>query len=358
MRGTLLLIVAVVGRATSANAADELPRSQRDAIVRVDADNAYGTGAFISSNPPIVVTCFHVVQNRSRISIHTNYGDVPVTRIAVDRDADLAYLVSEYLTAAPGLLQLGTPAEGAYRFIGYSSFNSHPSQERTVINTSAKLSTLNGPPPPLKLKRELNVLEFTGDIYPGDSGAPLFTPRGEAVGLAAGMVKMPSAKTRYFAVALPKVRPDFENLTWSEDTSGDDPYQSAVNPYLSTMVFVRDVPWPDTFAFYRDARLCAPALEKQVSAFRGKRSELPVQLTTSSSPTCHRYYDALRRELAKEESNRKATRWIIVNPRVAPKDVRKLLDVEFMKTTDLGKIAPDESTVKIGAILGNPPPSM
>lgn len=148
------------------------------ALLPIPADaGQFGTG-FAVSPEGYVVTCFHVVRGAERIVIHLDSGYLDAKIVAFDPQNDLAVLKVEDW---PG------------RYLGLSSSRevTHASEilaagfpDPSVLGRNPKISTgivnaLSG------VRDDPRYVQISAPVQPGNSGGPLLSPSGRAVGVVA-----------------------------------------------------------------------------------------------------------------------------------------------------------------------------
>ncbi|KAF0864104.1 trypsin-like peptidase domain-containing protein [Pseudomonas sp. LD120] len=150
---------------------------------------ATGTGFAVASS--MLVTCAHVIEGMSDVSIHSFNGRFRAEPVMVDTRNDIALLRVEGVTLIPVLFSgraaccLGDSVVAVgYPMSGVAGGGVHVTQ--------GGVSALFG------LRNDSSLLQFTAAIQPGSSGSPLFDTAGSVVGMVTSTV--PDAQNMNFAV--------------------------------------------------------------------------------------------------------------------------------------------------------------
>ena len=183
--------LAALGRRIGIDINDAHPKGRsRTGDPERSRTGATGTGFAVSQNH--VLTCAHVIEGMSEISISSFEGRYRAEPVVIDQRNDIALLrVMESPTLKPvsfkkgfgcdlgeSVVALGFPLSG---FAGGG-----------VHVTQGGVSALFG------LHNDSSLLQFTAAIQPGSSGSPLFDSSGAVVGLVTST--MPDAQNMNFAV--------------------------------------------------------------------------------------------------------------------------------------------------------------
>jgi S1-C subfamily serine protease len=148
-----------------------------------------GTGFAVAANT--LMTCAHVIEGMSQVSIDSFSGRYRAEPVMVDVRNDLALLRVEGSSLVPvrfahsALCALGEPVTAVgFPMSGVAGGGAHVTQ--------GNVSALFG------LRNDASLMQFTAAIQPGSSGSPLF----DAYGGVAGMVTstVPDAQSMNFAV--------------------------------------------------------------------------------------------------------------------------------------------------------------
>jgi S1-C subfamily serine protease len=134
-----------------------------------------GSGFFINGAGD-VLTCYHVIEGKAKVTAYSNEAQLPLTLVRADKKNDLAVLRSNsgnhtYITFKKGksflpgehCIALGYPLQGIL------------SQEVNI--TSGQVSAMSGP------DNDIRLLQVTAPIQQGNSGGPLLNDRGQICGL-------------------------------------------------------------------------------------------------------------------------------------------------------------------------------
>lgn len=150
---------------------------------------ATGTGFAVS--PSMLVTCAHVIEGMTDISINSFNGRYRAEPVMVDTRNDIALLRVEGATLSAVQLSgiagcsLGDSVVAiGYPMSGVAGGGAHVTQ--------GGVSALFG------LRNDSSLLQFTAAIQPGSSGSPLFDAAGNVVGMVTSSV--PDAQNMNFAV--------------------------------------------------------------------------------------------------------------------------------------------------------------
>ena len=151
-------------------------------ITHDDLEKAVGTAW--PSEYGYVVTCFHVVDRKSKITlIRTDGQKISASVYATDIENDLALLLPEDFTLVPPPLVLSEiePRMGAEIFtIGF------PLPHITGFSPklfTGKINSLTG------LKNDPKTMQISAPVQQGNSGGPLFNMRGEVIGITSATLK-------------------------------------------------------------------------------------------------------------------------------------------------------------------------
>lgn len=336
LAGLAAMRLSFVGR--EAQAAP--PPSLVNAVVRVNCgDDCWGTGFFVSQDPPVVATCYHVVKGRSQLSIDTlaaPRSKLAVTAVASFAENDLAFLKIGGIDHWSFSIDWPDPSAAATTrlqhllFFGLSDYN-----DSVVVPNKGDLKRYSflkdfGGNHVLPVLASFNVME----LYqlptvpsPGDSGGPVVSEDGRLLGLIAGRVKQPgSDKLRYFAAlatgAVPAASASVWK-TWPPSPTGPNAYRgSDVSPYVVTTLVQLPV-WPADFkaelaaSAGPSAAPCMKKLDRLVSRYRGQREDLPEKddPKLDLSEDCREYYAEIRTPLQDEEVNERTSAQLSVAAR-------------------------------------------
>ncbi len=142
-----------------------------------------GTGWFIT--PRELVTCWHVVQGCSRLSLYSSEEkrEISLRLIAHDAKNDIALLsvMDEAFTCTAPIPLAETPpglAAGVFTL----GFPMQDTLGKSVKYTEGTVSALQG------IQGDPTHLQISAPIQPGNSGGPLLNSRGEAVGMVTSML--------------------------------------------------------------------------------------------------------------------------------------------------------------------------
>lgn len=174
----IVVFVAGVGKAQDIV---DMVKRVKPAVVTVLAKNAFGieegqgSGFFIARNQ--IITCFHVIDGASAISIRLNDSTLIKAKhiIAQDSLADVAILELESNAPAritPLVLQNKLPEQGERIYVVGNPLGLEQSVSDGIVS-SVRVQ-----------KKEGKVIQFTAAISSGNSGSPLLDGKGNVYGVA------------------------------------------------------------------------------------------------------------------------------------------------------------------------------
>ncbi len=187
----------------SQNKASEVFKQNANTIVLIKTDKGSGTG-FLVSTSGVIVTTLHVVDMATTVAIKTSTGDIydQVSLLAKDSRKDIAIIKipafnlpfvdlgnSDNLTIGEQLIVLGNP-------LGVEA-----------LRTSVSDGILSGV---RNLGDGFKVLQLTAPISQGNSGGPVFTSEGKAVGVVS--FKLVKGESLNFAIPINYVRGLMETI--------------------------------------------------------------------------------------------------------------------------------------------------
>lgn len=336
LAGLTAVTLGIVGR--EAQAAP--PATLVNAIVRVNCgEDCSATGFFVSRDPPVVATCYHVVKGRSELSIDTlaePRGKLAVTAVAPFAESDLAFLKIggidhwSFSIEWPSPGAAATASQAHLIFFGLSDFI-----DNVIAPNKADLKQFSflkdfGGKHALPVLATFNVMELyqlPTDPSPGDSGGPVVAEDGRLLGLIAGRVKQPgNEKLRFFAAPATGTVPVASASVWKPwppSPTGQDAYRgSDVSPYAVTTLVSLPV-WPADFkaelaaSAGPSAAPCIKKLDRVVAHYRGQREDLPQKddRRLDLSEDCREYYGEIRKPLQEEEENERTSAQLAVAAR-------------------------------------------
>ena len=141
---------------------------------------ATGTAFVISSNG-YIVTCFHVIDGASKITISINDSTYPAKVIRSDKINDVAVLKIEGTFSALSFPPKNTLKMGDYVFtVGY------PNPSLQGVNqklTEGIISSLTG------YQDDIRLYQISTPVQPGNSGGPLIDKDGNVVGIVIALLR-------------------------------------------------------------------------------------------------------------------------------------------------------------------------
>lgn len=189
-------VVVVTARDLAGGVAQRVVRVFREAArAAVAAPIAAGSG-FVLRNTNLVLTSYHVVQDRAEIKLTFPSGEEYQGRVvARDRGNDLALVEAKGRSATAGGLVLAVSAElkvgETVHALGYPLGGSLSLSRKPSMVSGAISSTLG-------LGDDIARFRTTAPINPGNSGGPIVNERGQVVGIAAaGLVRQEVEAIRF-----------------------------------------------------------------------------------------------------------------------------------------------------------------
>jgi len=141
------------------------------------ANTSSGTGFFISENG-IIVTCAHVVEDATRVTVNINNTEYTAQVLAKEPDVDLAILKINYANpnhfkiASFSTVNLGDKVS----VLGFPLSNLLGSDIRLTDGSVSAKSGINA---------DQTYFQLSAPIQPGNSGGPIFNSNFEIIGVAA-----------------------------------------------------------------------------------------------------------------------------------------------------------------------------
>jgi trypsin-like peptidase len=208
------------------------PRSlAHDAVVTIlitdmSGARAFGTG-FVSSESGDVITCYHVVEGATRISVFYKRGlyDAEIVGIAPDRDTARLHMSGVPLPTEFLRSRYEPPQDLASRPLvveGYAAglfdqrLDAHATQNGFALSEQMSDQKGNG----LFSVSGIKVLPLKLVVFRGMSGAPLLTQEGDVIGIISGSLTQGGSIA--WAIAIENAQPTFTspvptvaaNLQW------------------------------------------------------------------------------------------------------------------------------------------------
>jgi serine protease Do len=232
-------------------------------VVTLDVENTDGKhfvgSAFLARGDGLAVTAWHVVHDARRVEAH--YSDNQYVKVIglVDKNEqlDLALIKLEGAARPRIMLASATPHIGSRIYVMGSPRGLDFSISEGLIS---QVRTLDG----------VRYYQLSCPISPGDSGGPVLTDRGEAIGVVTW--RKADAENVGFAIpsaAIARMDATLPPVAWLASAPGA--VTSASPSHLGTVVRA-DLP-PSARASTNDL----PALQQFLSGFAGERVSVIVQ---------------------------------------------------------------------------------
>lgn len=155
--------------------------SQNEPPMPIEPQESSGTAWQINNTD--VVTCWHVIDGRTRYRLWVNGEALPLTIVAKDKESDLAILrlplgqSFQNKDALPMCLDVSTGKRGADCFT--LGFPQPGLQGRGIKYTEGTISALEG------FMGDQKRFQVSVEIQPGNSGGPLLDSSGRVIGVIA-----------------------------------------------------------------------------------------------------------------------------------------------------------------------------
>jgi S1-C subfamily serine protease len=144
-----------------------------DSTFSIKGDHNLGTGFFISPNG-YAITCKHVLKSDNNTAVLNDGSEYPIGIISINDKYDLA------------LIMVLTSKKTTYLSIR-DPFSMTPGDRVYAVGNSQGLQATiaDGAFTGLRedTKTNVNVVQFSAPIYPGNSGGPLVDEKGKAIGV-------------------------------------------------------------------------------------------------------------------------------------------------------------------------------
>jgi S1-C subfamily serine protease len=135
-----------------------------------------GTGFLVSADG-VVVTCYHVIAGKSRLSVRDQVGRFHVaTLVARDVANDLALLkISGSALAHVPIMKSGDVRKGEEVFVlGFPNISMQGLETKVTQGIVSSISGVSGEP---------NSFQISAAVQPGNSGGPLIDRQGNVIGV-------------------------------------------------------------------------------------------------------------------------------------------------------------------------------
>jgi hypothetical protein len=298
----------------------EIVSKYQKAFVRVERGpngTGWGTGVVVQEQPPIVATCYHVINGAPGLTVYSPLKNirVGVKRWWADGASDLAFLElatenwtgSVPIDALPANNRL---SDADYLGFGFSLYNNRSTFDlRSNASAMLKLPDLGGAEPLDVLNKALQVFDFTAKsgFLSGDSGGPIFTGEGKLVALAAGTVSVKNMPRRHFAIPITAIPPQgFNPLSSSQPPHlagiyAEGPYGRALGFTLTVHVRAAS-PLPPAPP---GKEKCFDAINLLIVEHAGRRTSMPTTLddrVAGVDAECQARYGTLKPKLIEHEA--------------------------------------------------------
>jgi S1-C subfamily serine protease len=145
----------------------------------------YGTGFFIS-NEGYVITCAHVIDQSELIKVITYDSKLTTAHmVAIDKDHDMALLRID--TQAPAIIHLAESALAIDDKIATLGFPKPQSRGFSIARSDGNVHLLSGPGNE-DWQLQVKISKDLGLVEQGNSGGPVFTSDGSAIGMVKSIV--------------------------------------------------------------------------------------------------------------------------------------------------------------------------